>query len=114
MYKHNDDVEASTRDFRIKLIELSILTIAAFSLVLLSTNQPKVKYLLASFMGLIVYQVTILALGANKVRQTRVLKKGGLHEDVEITHYSYAIKKYDYVSLIWYGITLAISMLVVI
>lgn len=114
MYLHNDDTETSLRDFRIKLIELTVITIAAFSLVLLSTEQSKVKFLLAGFAALIVFQVVGLAHGANRIRQQRVLKKGNLEEDVKLTYYSYTLTWWDYISLSWYGITLLASVLIII
>lgn len=114
MFNFAKDEETSIRDFRIKFIELSIITIAAFSLVLLSTEQNEVKYLLASFAGLIVYQIAVLAVGANKVLQHKVLKGGNLDEDVTMIHYSYSLRIQDHITLLWYSSTLLISVLIVI
>ncbi len=114
MFIVEEDNELPLRDFRIKFIELSIITIAAFSLVLLSTEQNEVKYLLASFAGLIVYQILVLALGANRVIQHKVYKSGKSDEDVTITHYSYSLRSLDYITLSWYALTLLASFVIVI
>jgi hypothetical protein len=114
LFKVAKDEETSIKDFRIKFIELSIITIAAFSLVLLSTEQKEVKYLLASFAGLIVYQIAVLGFGANKVLHHKILKGGSSDEEVSITHYSYSLRVWDYITLIWYALTLLTSVVIIV
>jgi|GEM_PF-5665079 len=114
MFETNKDQNTSTLDFRMKVIEVILVTIASFSIASYTTTVKDLRYSLASFALLIIFQVIAIIAGSNKLIQEKTLPKGVLDEDITMRHFSYSLNKLDHIGLAWYSLTILASLFLIL